>query len=587
MTIAAGKTAPRTTMRGVLRRVVPGWRHREVAWLGGLALVAVLAFSIAPLSRLSLAAFEPGLAAFVASITTPDVAQATANTLLVAAGSATIAIVCGTLLALILAVTDVRGRQAIAFLFVLSLMVAPQVAALAFKMLAGPASPLLKAIGLAPQPGTPNPMLGADGIILVMGLQHAPLVAITVAAGLASLPRSIIEAALIDGARPLQIVTRIVLPLVRPWLVSASILVLVAGVGNFGIPALLGLPVGFNTLPTLVYRRLASFGPQVIGDAAAVSVLIALIAGVGVIAASLIMTRRPARLEAGHAMTVFWRLGCWRRSVELAIWLFMAIAVLIPALSLIATSIQPAYGVRLTPATATLANFAEVLWRQDLTVAAFRNSLVYAGGAALALGVLSLAIAHWLDRRAGRLRGVFAALLEMPYALPGIVLAIACILLFLPPLPVLGISIYATPWIIMFAYAARFLPIVLKPVMAAVSVMDEEIEEAAICDGARPGQRLVRIVLPMVFPAVVAGMLMAFLLAFNELTVSALLWTAGTQTLGVALLSLEDAGLATQSAAVAVTATLVVAAIMGLLDSLRGKLPEDALPWRQLAGRTG
>ena len=63
-------------------------------------------------------------------------------------------------------------------------------------------------------------------------------------------------------------------------------------------------------------------------------------------------------------------------------------------------------------------------------------------------------------------------------------------------------------------------------------------------DGARSWQRLrVYIVVPQLLPAAAAGGLMVFLFALNELTVSALLWSAGTETLGVALLSLEEAGL--------------------------------------------
>jgi iron(III) transport system permease protein len=199
-----------------------------------------------------------------------------------------------------------------------------------------------------------------------------------------------------------------------------------------------------------------------------------------------------------------------------------------------------------------------VLFRQDLTVRAFRNSMLLAGGAALSLAVMRWVSAYLLDRAKSQGQGGCLRLIELPYAAPGIVLAIACILLFIKPLPLIGVSIYATPWIILFAYHARFFAIALKPVMAAMATLDDAVQEAAICDGARLGQRLRHHVLPLVFPAVLAGMLMVFLLAFNELTVSALLWSAGTETLGVALLSLEDSGLGSEAAAVAVAATLLV-----------------------------
>jgi ABC-type spermidine/putrescine transport system permease subunit II len=140
--------------------------------------------------------------------------------------------------------------------------------------------------------------------------------------------------------------------------------------------------------------------------------------------------------------------------------------------------------------------------------------------------------------------------------LPGVVLAIACILLFLRPLPLIGVSIYATPFIIVFAYLARFLPLALKPPLAAMAVLARDQEEASALDGANAWQRLRHVIVPNLLPAAGAGGLLVFLLAFNELTVSALLWTAGTETLGVALFSLEDAGLGGEAAAIGVTATL-------------------------------
>jgi iron(III) transport system permease protein len=72
---------------------------------------------------------------------------------------------------------------------------------------------------------------------------------------------------------------------------------------------------------------------------------------------------------------------------------------------------------------------------------------------------------------------------------------------------------------------------------------------------------------------------MAFLLAFSELTVSALLWTAGTETIGVVLYNLEEAGLASQASAVAVVIVAVVTVAMLALDALGQYLPEGTLPW--------
>lgn len=515
-------------------------------------------------------------------LTSSSVRRATGNSLLVAFGSTVLAMLIGVSLTVALICMRLRTRRALAFLFVLSLMIAPQVSALAFKTLVGPASPLLNTIGLAPPPGTPNFMLGLGGIIFVMGLHHAPLVAITFAAGLVRVPHALVEVASLDDANAWQVLTRIILPITRMYLVAAFLLAFVAGVGNFGIPALLGLPVGLITLPTLVFRELASFGQGGINSAAMVSMIVATIAGTAVMFASWLMARHDIRVDGGERLQAFFPCGFLTFAVEAFLWIFIAIAVVLPLVSLLATALVPAYGVILSWDTVTITQFAEVLWRQNLVRRAFVNSLTYAGSAAVLLSFISLIFAYVIDRRLSRFRTTVLAMVELPYALPGVVVAIACILLFVKPLPWIGISLYGTSWIILFAYLVSFLAIALKPIVAAMASLDQQVEEAALLDGATVVERIHKIILPLLLPSVVAGGVMVFLLAFNELTISALLWSAGTETLGVALLNLEDAGLGAEAAALAVVATLVIAVLMVVLESLGRYFPENSLPWRVL-----
>ncbi|APH74397.1 iron ABC transporter permease [Aquibium oceanicum] len=548
-----------------------------IACVGILCLIPMVQL-VAAASRV----LQTGTAEAVALLTSAAVLRATQNTLVIAAGSTALALVVGGAVALALATMTLATRRALAFLFVLSLMVAPQVSALAFKTLAGPSSPILNAVGLAPPPGTANPMLGFAGIILVMGLHHAPLVAITIGSGLARVPKMLVEAAMLDGARPAGVVLDVILPVIRLHILAAILLAFVAGVGNFGIPALLGLPVGVTTLPTMVYRQLASFGRGAIHDAALVSLLIALIAGVAVVASAWLMSRRNVRTDLERGMEPFVTSRRATLPAEILLWLFFSVTIVLPLVSLVAKSLVPAYGVTLNWKTLTFSQYTGTMWEQALIRRAFANSLTYSGSAAAILALLSFLLAYCVDRRLSWARMILLPVVEMPYALPGVVVAIACILLFLNPLPVLGVTIYGTAWIILFAYLASFLAIALKPVLAAVSTLERDVEEAALIDGAGIVRRMRTIILPLVLPSVVAGGLMVFLLAFNELTISALLWSAGTETLGVALLNLEDAGLGAESAALAIVATSVVAALMLALETSSRLFPQNALPWRQL-----
>lgn len=570
------------------RRRADSWYEMEGGTISLVVIGAVAILCVVPMLQLLLAAgrvMQDGMPRALELLASASVLRATGNSLIIAGGSTVLAMMLGVAVALVLATMELRTRRLLGFLFVLSLMVAPQVSALAFKTLAGPSSPILNTLGIAPPPGTPNPMLGFGGIMLVMGLHHAPLVALTVAAGLARVPKSLVEAAMLDGASTWTIIRWIILPVARLYLLSAALLAFVAGVGNFGIPALLGLPVGVTTLPTMVYRQLASFGRGGIENAALVSMLIAIIAGAAVIASAWVMARRDVRTDGERGLEPFIENVAVMRICEWALWLIFAFAIILPLASLLATALVPAYGVTLNFATITFSQFTDTLWDQALVRRAFANSLIFSGSAAVILAVLSLFLAYIVDRRLARVRIAIMPIVEMPYALPGVVVAIACILLFVNPLPILGISIYGTGWIILFAYLASFLAIAVKPVMAAVSSLERGVEEAAILDGASVADRLTRIILPIVLPSVVAGGLMAFLIAFNELTISALLWSAGTETLGVALLNLEDAGLGAEAAALAVVATGVVAGLMGVLEAAHRFFPENALPWHQLCPR--
>jgi iron(III) transport system permease protein len=254
--------------------------------------------------------------------------------------------------------------------------------------------------------------------------------------------------------------------------------------------------------------------------------------------------------------------------------------VLLPLVALVAASLVPAQGVALTPSTATIGAYAFVLQEYPPTRRALVNSAALAGGAALLLTLVAVPLGYFLVWRRRPLLRAIAWLVELPYALPGVVLAIAMILLFLRPLPVLGWSLYNTPWIILVAYLARFLPLSLRPIVSGYQQLDPNLEEAARMTGASFSYRLRTVVAPLVAPVAAAGALLVFLTAFSELTVSVLLWSSGVETLGVVVFSLDQAGDAVAAAAVAVLSVAGTLAAMGAASLLARRLPVGALPWR-------
>ncbi len=555
--------------------------NSQPRWLFPFVVAVVFGLCVVPLLRLAYAGTQSLLRGDVGALLSDvSVWQAALNTLSTSLFGMLISVTVGGLFALALTLCDVRGKWLLSFLFMLPTMIPPQVTALAWIGMTGPSSPLLKMLSLAPPLGSPQPLYSIAGISLLLGVQHAPLVYLALRAGLMSLPRDGIEAAKLSGASPRQVLADIVLPLSVPGLIAGAAIAFVSGVGNFGIPAILGIPAQILTLPTLIYSRFASFGTSTFGDIAVLSGMIAVIAVVGLSIQERALKGRDYRLIGLSGSIATFRLGRLRPPVELLLWLLIAIMLVAPFLALLASALVPAYGVVLSLKSLTFGAFEEILFRQTVTRTAFANSLFLASAAAFGLLIIGVLTAYALTRGRGRLTGLLSAMIEIPYALPGIVVSVAFILVFAAPLPVLGVSIYGTIWIILAAYFASFFAVGLKPIISSFRQLDPALEEAARLSGAGFARRLFDIIVPLIAPAAGASVILVFLIACNELTVSALLWSAGTQTLGVVIYNLDDSGSFDLASALSVLVIAMVVVLMLLLELLAARLPKGVVPWR-------
>ena len=486
----------------------------------------------------------------------------------------------GSLFAFCLALTNIRGKQIWVFLFMLPMMIPPQVTALSWLQLFGPSSILLNSIGLAPGFGSTNPLYSPEGIALLLGIQHAPLVFLALRTQLQCLPKEQIEAARLNGASLWRVFIDIVLPLCRTALWAGAAIAFVSALGNFGIPAMLGIPISYFVLPIQIYQTLSSFGPSMLNDVAALSVLMGVLA-IGIVTLQGYMQRRhalPLIGMAGRALS--FQLGKWRLATEVLLGMVLCAILLAPLLALIATSLVPTLGVPLNADTLTFAAWRAMFDNQSATWRALTNSISLSVSASLVLMLLCLPLAWLLVRYPSRPLRWLYSVIDIPYTLPGVVLAIAFILLFARPLPLVGISLSGTLTIIFLAYLARFLTVCLKPVHNSMLQLDPAMEEAASLAGANFSQRLRHIVLPLLAPAAFAGALLVFLTAVNELTVSALLWSAGKETLGVVIFNLDESGNKVLASAISVLVVGLVACVMLLLSSLGKYLPKGVIPWQ-------
>ncbi len=553
----------------------------QPVWLFPFIVSVVLFLSVLPLARLAIV----GISAFanggiMVVLSDPMVWSAVYYTIVTAVLGTVISLVIGCAFAYLLTLTDIPAKGPLSFFFVLPMMIPPQVTALAWVQMSGPSSPLLKALHIAPPLGSPQPLYSIGGIALLYGVQHAPLVYLALRAGLMTLPRDGVEAARLSGASSLRVFRDIILPLSLPGVIAGAAISFVSCTGNFGIPAILGIPASIFTLPTLIFSKFTAFTGRTFGDVALLSAIIALISVAGLAIQDRALRGRDYRVIGLSGATAAFELGGWKLLFTPLLWIVLFFMLAAPFFALVAGALVPAYGVPLTFKTMTFHAFEEILFRQAVTRTAFFNSLSLASGAAVGLLFVTVLAAYALTRRRDGLSRIVSSLVEIPYSLPGIVMAVCFILVFAAPVPVLNVTLYGTVWIILIAYFSSFFAVSLKPVVSAFHQLDPALEEAARLSGAGFFRRLKDIIVPLIAPAAGASVILVFLIACNELTISALLWSAGTQTLGVAIYNLDDSGSSDLASALSVLVVFMVVAMMLLLELLAKHLPKGVVPWR-------
>jgi iron(III) transport system permease protein len=532
-----------------------------------------------PLARLFSAAFQPGedgtpLGLMLTTLASRSALRALSGTLQTALLSVAVSTVIGVALAFAVSLLKLRTRAALTFLILIPLIVPSQTMALAWIELFGAQSPILKPLGLAPPPGSTNPLYSTGGIALVMGIEHMPLVFIAVRTALRALPADLVEAARILGISPGRIGLGIVLPIVMPSVLAGSLIAFTAAIGNFGVPALLGIPGRISVLTTLIYQRLNGFGPAAAGQVATLALVLAAMAALAIVLRNIVTTRIAVPLPAGTPFVPTRRAPV----IEFLLWIVVLILSLVPLAALTMTALLPAIGVAFGPDTISLDQFRAVL--DNPTVRrAFANSLLLAVITAAISMLVAVPLAFLSQRRTNPVLRLLDFVIEGPWVVPGTVVALGMILAFLKPLPLIGLSLYGTMAILVIAYLSRFLPLVLRPVAATAQSADPALDEAARITGAGLNRRILSIFLPGVLPAAAAGAILVVMTALNELTLSTLLWSSGKETIGVMIFALQYEGNSTGAAAVAVLSTLLVLSLAGGATLIGSSMPKGTLPW--------
>lgn len=520
-----------------------------------LALVVLVAY---PLAQLGIVAFGEGSVTALRRLATGRTLTAIANTAWTSLAATAVALVIATGSALVTERSEVSGRRTLRLAVLVPLLVPPYVSALSWARAYGPAGLSDRLIGFE-LPG----LFGGPGVVAVIAVNAVPLAYLVIAASLASRAEPDLErAARAGGATAWAAFRTVTLPLMTPALVAAGALVFVTSANSFGVPAVLGRPAGFGTVTTRIYEDLvlsadlAAFTRVLLLASllVVVAVVVVLVADLGI---GLDLRTARTGLPAGGGTA-----GPRRRWPAVLLVGYLAVAVLLPALALVLVALSQAVGLPPMPGNWTLANFETAL--DPAARRAVVNSLRLAVGAAVLVTVLGgLLVA--LRRRTGPLVGS-ASLLT--FAVPGSALGVAVLLAY-------GGWLRDTLSLILIAYVTKLWAVGHRTIVGAADTIPDDLVRAARSSGAGPATTTRTVLVPLLRPSLTAAALVTFLFAFHELTMSALLYGPGTQTLAVVVLNLHQLGEVRATSALAVlllVATLVVIGPLLLAGRARRRL---------------
>ena len=493
--------------------------------------------------------------------------EALSNTLI----TATLAMVFGVLIAFPLAWlvgrTDIYGRKFFRTLFVMTYMVPPYVGAMAWLRLLNPSVGTLNLwladlLGLA---GNPFNIYSIGGLVWVLTTFYYPYAFITISRAMENMDPSLEEAARISGASPLRTVLTVTFPVMLPSIVAAALLVFISAASCYGIPSIIGAPGQIDTVTTRIIDYVYVGSSEGLSDATSLAVSLMLLANLVLFASTFVCGRKQYITVSGKSMRPNRvELGRWRLPLTLLVAAFAVVVVLLPFVTVALTSITQNLGKALSPDNFTARYWGIILTRKGILDTA-ANSLISASVAATAGMVIACVMAWLLTRTQARGRQIPDFLITLGSGTPSVVIALGLIMTMSGRF---GINIYNTLTIMIVAYMVKYLLMGMRTVVSAMNQIHPSLEEAAQISGASWFRRFRDVTLPLIMPSVVAGWFLIFMPSFYELTMSTLLYSANTKTIGYELYTYQTYHSQQTASAIATAILLLVIAVNWLLHRL-------------------
>ena len=548
--------------------------HLDFKWAVILIIVDfMLVFQVLPMVYLIIKAFFPEgsftFEVFQRLYTYQMNLGALKNTLI----AATVTMVLGTLIAFPLAWlvgrTNLFGKKFFRSLFVLTYMVPPYVGAMAWLRLLNPNVGTMNQFfrmifGLGDTPGPLN-IYTLGGLIWVLTTFYYPYAFITISRAMEKMDPSLEEASRISGASPLLTVFRVTLPMMTPSLIAGALLVFVAAMSCYGIPSIIGAPGKVHTVTTRIIEY-NGLGAQGISDATGLAVFLMALAILILYLSDFVVARKQYITVSGKSTRPnIVDLGKWRVPLTVLVSLFATIVVLIPFATILTTSFKIDVGKSLfDPENFTLTQWQTIFSRSE-TMSCLKNSLIFGVVTATVGIVVACTMSYLLQRTKIRGRKLPDFLITLGSGTPSVVIALGLIMTMKGDF---GVNIYNTAYIMIVAYLIKYLMMGMRTVVSAMSQIHVSLEECSQISGASWTRTMLKITGPLIFPSIAAGWFLIFIPSFYELSMTTLLYSNSTKTIGSQLYEYWTFTSQPQSCAMAFGILMIVVVLNFLLNKL-------------------
>jgi iron(III) transport system permease protein len=477
---------------------------------------------------------------FASLFARPENLEAIVNTVVSSALATALALAMGVSLAWVTSRTDTPGRRFFDNVFVIPYYLSPFIGAIAWTLLANPRIGFINNLftELLGFEEAPFNIYSLGGLVFVMALYYAPIAFLLVAGSLRSMDPALEEASRIHGVGPFTTTLRVTLPVVAPAIASSALLVFLNAAGQFGIPAVIGIPMHYEVITTRIWIGLGYFPPKYT-EAAAFAVTLLALSGILLFVQRRMLANKSYATVTGKGFRpAVVKLGPLRFLTLAACALYFAVSILLPYAALLFTSFQPFLSFAFEPRSWTLGQYAEVLVNNPLTVRATVNSLVLGAGGATLTIFLSLIISYVVQRTRVRMRYTLDYLAILPAGVPAMVFGMALLwsYIFLP------VPIYGTIWLLLIAYIAHYIPFGVRATASGLAQISVELEESARIHGETWLGTMRKIIVPLLKPALTVGWILLFVEFIRSLSLSILLYTPESVVMPVVTYELYETG---------------------------------------------